>query len=79
MGKIGQAIEQTIHYYPGLLESNENLLFLLKCRQFIEMVNGCDTEVNSLYDFAKSLTAHCFYWWKRDLKLHKILRNFQFE
>lgn len=43
MGKMGQAIEQTMHSYPGLLESNENLLFMLKCRQFIEMVNGSDT------------------------------------
>jgi hypothetical protein len=43
MGKMGQAIEQTMFSYPGLLESNENLLFMLKCRQFIEMVNGSDT------------------------------------
>lgn len=41
-GRMGQAIEQTIRSYPGLLESNQNLLFMLKCRQFIEMVNGCD-------------------------------------
>lgn len=29
----------------GLLESNQNLLFMLKCRQFVEMVNGSDLEV----------------------------------
>lgn len=45
-GRVGQAIEQTIRSYPGLLESNQNLLFMLKCRQFVEMVNGCDFDVS---------------------------------
>ncbi|XP_055626238.1 ran-binding protein 9 [Toxorhynchites rutilus septentrionalis] len=45
-GRMGQAIEQTIRLYPGLLESNQNLLFMLKCRQFIEMVNGSDFELD---------------------------------
>jgi len=44
MGRIGQAIEQTTRSYPGLLESNQNLLFMLKCRQFVEMVNGSDLD-----------------------------------
>uniref|UniRef100_W8B2G5 Ran-binding proteins 9/10 n=1 Tax=Ceratitis capitata TaxID=7213 RepID=W8B2G5_CERCA len=43
-GKMGQAIEQTLRSYPGLLENNKNLWFMLKCRQFIEMVNGSDIE-----------------------------------
>lgn len=42
---MGLAIEQTLRLYPGLLENNQNLLFMLKCRQFIEMVNGSDFEV----------------------------------
>lgn len=42
---MGEAISLTSHLYPGLLEDRPNLLFMLKCRQFIEMVNGCDTEV----------------------------------
>lgn len=46
MGRIGQAIEQTSRAYPGLLESNQNLLFMLKCRQFVEMVNGSDMDVS---------------------------------
>ena len=46
MGRIGQAIEQTTRSYPGLLESNQNLLFMLKCRQFVEMVNGSDLDVS---------------------------------
>ncbi|KAL5290178.1 RANBP10 family protein [Megaselia abdita] len=46
-GRMGQAIEHTLRSYPGLLENNKNLLFMLKCRQFIEMVNGSDVESNS--------------------------------
>lgn len=44
-GRMGEAIEATQQLYPGLLERNANLLFMLKCRQFIEMVNGSDSEV----------------------------------
>lgn len=44
---MGEAIEMTSRLYPCLLEHNQNLLFLLKCRQFVEMVNGCDSEVCS--------------------------------
>ncbi|XP_030375735.1 ran-binding proteins 9/10 homolog isoform X2 [Scaptodrosophila lebanonensis] len=43
-GKMSQAIEHTIRSYPGLLENNKNLWFALKCRQFIEMINGADVE-----------------------------------
>lgn len=46
---MGQAIDQTIRSYPGLLESNQNLLFMLKCRQFVEMVNGCDFDVSIFF------------------------------
>lgn len=46
MGRIGLAIEQTQRAYPGLLESNQNLMFMLKCRQFVEMVNGSDLDVS---------------------------------
>ncbi|XP_014239826.1 ran-binding protein 9 [Cimex lectularius] len=43
-GRMGEAIDMTKHLYPGLLEERPNLHFMLKCRQFIEMVNGSDTE-----------------------------------
>lgn len=47
-GQIGLAIEKTTQSYPGLLEANLNLLFMLKCRQFIEMINGTDvSKINS--------------------------------
>ncbi|XP_075433257.1 ran-binding protein 10 isoform X5 [Ascaphus truei] len=44
-GRVGEAIEATQQLYPGLLDHNPNLLFMLKCRQFVEMVNGSDSEV----------------------------------
>lgn len=43
---MSQAIENTLRSYPGLLENNKNLWFALKCRQFIEMINGADIEVS---------------------------------
>lgn len=39
-GKIGEAIDLTNKYYPTVLKENPNLLFALKCRQFVEMING---------------------------------------
>ncbi|CAG9864238.1 unnamed protein product [Phyllotreta striolata] len=44
-GRMGEAIDKTSRLYPGLLENNQNLLFMLKCRQFVEMVNGSDIEI----------------------------------
>ena len=44
-GRISEAIDATQSLYPGLLDRNLDLLFKLKCRQFIEMVTGCDSEV----------------------------------
>lgn len=35
----------TNRLYPGLLDRDPNLLFALKCRQFVEMVNGNDSDV----------------------------------
>ena len=47
-GRISEAIDTTQSLYPSLLDRNPNLFFQLKCRQFIEMVNGCDGEVKPL-------------------------------
>ncbi|KAJ8041219.1 Ran-binding protein 9 [Holothuria leucospilota] len=47
-GQLGEAIETTQRIYPGLLENNQNLEFMLKCRQFVEMVNGTESEVRGL-------------------------------
>jgi len=47
-GRIGEAIDNTETMFPGLLTNNPNLHFKLKVRQFIEMVNGTDSEVKNL-------------------------------
>ncbi|XP_008333261.2 ran-binding protein 9 [Cynoglossus semilaevis] len=47
-GRMGEAIETTQTLYPNLLDRNPDLLFMLKVRQFIEMVNGTDSEVRCL-------------------------------
>ncbi|XP_047127074.1 ran-binding protein 9 isoform X2 [Hydra vulgaris] len=44
-GRISEAIETIKTFFPNLLEKNPRLAFQLKCRQFIEMVSGCDGEV----------------------------------
>lgn len=41
-GKIGDAISQTETLYPHVLDECPNLLFALKCRQFIEMIREFD-------------------------------------
>ncbi|KAI1285197.1 Ran-binding protein 9 [Halotydeus destructor] len=41
-GKIGEATQLTSRVYPEVLKDNPNLLFALKCRQFIEMIAGAD-------------------------------------
>ncbi|XP_071957452.1 ran-binding protein 9-like [Antedon mediterranea] len=47
-GRMGEAINETHRLYPGLLEENPDLMFMLKCRQFVEMVNGSDSEIRNL-------------------------------
>lgn len=42
-GKISDAIELTNKLFPSLLHGNPNLRFMLKVRQFIEVVAGCDS------------------------------------
>ena len=42
---MGEAIDLTSKLYPGLLDKDANLMFALKCRQFVEMVNGTDSEI----------------------------------
>ncbi|TRY75293.1 hypothetical protein TCAL_01336 [Tigriopus californicus] len=42
-GKTGEAIHLTEKLYPDLFPKNPNLLFLLKVRQFIEMVSGSES------------------------------------
>lgn len=41
-GRISEAMRLVESSYPGLLASNPELLFKLKCRQFVEMIGGYD-------------------------------------
>ena len=43
-GRLGEAIRTTQQCYPDLLDNNLELLFVLRCRQFIEIVNGTEGE-----------------------------------
>lgn len=72
-GRIGEAVELTRRLYPGLLERERELLFLLQCRQFVEMVNGteqaevgrarCLSPAQALRDKRDTL-ARCASRWK---------------
>ena len=42
-GRISEAQELVRSTYKGLLENNLELLFKLKCRQFVEMIGGSDS------------------------------------
>jgi len=42
-GNLGEAIDLTYQLFPGILERNSSLLFALKVRQFIEMINSSNT------------------------------------
>ncbi|CAG2174333.1 unnamed protein product, partial [Oppiella nova] len=43
-GRIGEAIQLTNRLYPNVLKDNPNLLFALKCRQFVEWVSGNESD-----------------------------------
>lgn len=38
-GRIKEAVELSNKLYPNLLKNNENLMFALRCREFIEMID----------------------------------------
>ena len=46
-GRISETIDTTQNLYLGLFDRNKKLFFQLKCRQFTEMINGCDGEIKS--------------------------------
>ena len=41
-GRVSEALKLVRVAYPGLLHANKQLLFQLKCRQFVEMIGGYD-------------------------------------
>lgn len=46
-GKISEAIKLTNCLCPNLLQNNPNLLFTLRCRQFVELISGADNDYHS--------------------------------
>ena len=54
-GQISEALRLVYSSYPGLLESHKELLFRLKCQQFVEMLVGNDSK--ELYEQASSSPA----------------------
>lgn len=61
-GCVSSAMEAIESLYPQLFEQNPDLLFMLKCRQFIEMLAGSDSEASCfIMDFTllDSFTFFC--------------------
>ena len=57
-GRTTDAIEKTKELFPALLK-DRNLLFLLKVRQFIEMINGTESEI--VEPLMSSSISNCSY------------------
>ena len=66
-GQISEALRLVYSSYPGLLETHKELLFRLKCQQFVEMLVGNDAKelyeqtnspTTSLHSPAPSLHSH---------------------
>jgi len=56
-GRMGEAIAMTNRLYPLFLQKNPSLHFMLKIRQFIEMVAGCDDDDQDLANSAATAAA----------------------
>ena len=69
-GRTTDAIEKTKELFPTLF-NNKNLLFVLKVRQFIEMINGSENEI--FKPSISSQTANSSLLNKHHL--HKFSRN----
>lgn len=50
-GKISEAIKLTNCICPNLLQDNPKLLFALKCRQFVELISGAESDYQPLFNF----------------------------
>lgn len=53
-GRISEAIKLTNRLCPNMLQSNPNLLFALKCRQFIELISGAESDFQPLFNYAEA-------------------------
>lgn len=50
-GRISEAIKLTNCLCPNLLQNNPNLLFALKCRQFIELISGAENDYQPIFNY----------------------------
>lgn len=50
-GKISEAIKLTNRLCPNLLQDTPNLLFALKCRQFVELISGAESEFQPMFNY----------------------------
>lgn len=51
-GRISEAIRLTNRLFPNLLQNNPNLLFALKCRQFVELIIGAEKDYQPIFNYA---------------------------
>lgn len=51
-GRISEAIKLTNRLCPSLLQNNPNLLFALKCRQFVELISGAENDYQPIFNYA---------------------------
>lgn len=57
-GQIKEAEEETKILYPNLLDSNPDLLFMLRCRHFVELVGQSMARKSRLSDETEGDVAH---------------------
>lgn len=81
-GKISDAIRLTNYLCPLLFENNPNLLFTLKCRQFVELVDGSEIDFNSDLKFdqfpTKKVTSTNGYSFKDNTNENRLALMLQF-
>ncbi|CAG0913883.1 unnamed protein product [Notodromas monacha] len=59
-GQIGHAIELTGKLYPALLDLKPDLMFMLKVRQFVEMIAGCDHDADFVINNDPGPSTSCY-------------------
>lgn len=53
-GRISEAIKLTNLHCPNLLQNNPNLMFALRCRQFVELISGAESDYHTISDHHSS-------------------------
>jgi hypothetical protein len=53
-GRISEAIKLTNRLCPNMLQNNPNLMFALKCRQFVELIGGAESDYQPIFNYTDS-------------------------